>query len=46
MGGHAKELIICNSSGITAVGFAQMGPCSWTKDELVVKPLPGFAHDS
>ncbi|MGV8978032.1 MAG: hypothetical protein ACOH17_08300 [Cellulomonas sp.] len=39
---HKRDLIVCNTSGVTAVGFAQMGPCTWTADELVVKPLPGY----
>ena len=41
-----QKVIICNGSGISAVGFAQMGSCSWTSDELIVQPLPGFPDNA
>jgi hypothetical protein len=45
-GGEPRRVVVCNTApGVTAVGFAQMGPCSFTEDELVVESLPGFPDD-
>jgi hypothetical protein len=42
-GDQPVQVIVCNTAaGVTAVGFAQLGPCSFTDDELVIDPLPNF----
>jgi hypothetical protein len=42
-GDHRQTIIVCNQSGVSAVGPLQMSPCTWSADELIIQPLPGAA---
>jgi hypothetical protein len=40
-GKEPRTIVVCNESGISAVGADQEGACTWATSELIVQPPPG-----